>query len=181
MARVPLVAPEGAPPELQAVFAEVARKRGGVGNLFRAMAHSPEATRCVGAVGEFVRFDSVLPARLREIVTLAVASRWGCAYERNAHLPQVARLGVDEASIAALAEGRSAPGLSPLEATAVEYGLALTRDGRADAALVERLRAELGDQGLVELTVLVGYYSMLAVFLNGLEVDVEAQHPQPPR
>jgi 4-carboxymuconolactone decarboxylase len=68
----------------------------------------------------------------------------------------------------------------PLTAAAVRYAHALTRDGRADAALADELRAGLGEQGLVELTGLVGYYSMLALILNGLEVDLDAEPAIPP-
>jgi 4-carboxymuconolactone decarboxylase len=179
MARVTLVAPEAATPEQQAAFAEVARQRGSVGNLFRAMAHSPEATRRLGALGAFLRFEAALPPLLREAVILAVAGRWGCAYEQHQHVSIATELGLDEATVAALAEGRTGD-LPPLEAIAVRYAVALSRDGRADAATAERLRAALGERGLVELTVLVGYYSMLALFLNGLEVEVEVDPPSPP-
>jgi len=175
MARVRLVAPEEATEEQRAAFAAVAQQRGAVYNLFRAMAHSPAAARHVGAVGAFLRFDCALPPRLREAAILAVAGRWGCAYERHYHEPAAAREGLSAATIAALVDGRiDAADLSPLEAAAVQYALALSRDSRADAALAERLRAELGEGGLVELTVLAGYYSLLAMFLNGLEVDVDA-------
>ena len=173
-ARVPLVAPDTAPPAVRAAYAEVARKRGGVGYLWQAMAHSPELMRRVGAVGEYLRYDSVLPDRLRELVTLAVAGRWACAYERAQHQPLAERAGIDAATRAAVLAGQVADGLDPLEAAAVRYALALARDGTVDEALAAPLYAALGPQGLVELTVLVGYYSLLALFLNGLTVPVEA-------
>jgi 4-carboxymuconolactone decarboxylase len=180
MAHVRLVAPEAATPEQQAAFAEVARQRGAVPHLFQAMAHSPEAARRVGAVGAYLRFDATLPPRLREAVILAVAGRWDCAYERQHHQPLAARLGISSAAVAALDGGAVPPDLAPLETAAVEYALALTREGRADPARVEQLRASLGEPGLVELTVLVGYYTLLALFLNGLAVDLDVDPPLPP-
>lgn len=182
MARVPLVAPEAATAEQQAAFAQVGASRGGVGNLWRALAHSPEFMRRAGATGAYLRFESVLPAALRETVILAVAGRWDCAYEQAHHHPLAARHGLDAAAIAVLDAGRPPePGtVPPLAATAVRYAQALTRDGRADAALANELRAGLGEQGLVELTGLVAYYSMLALILNGLEVDLDADPPLPP-
>ncbi len=182
MAHVPLVAPEAATPAQQAAFAEVGTSRGGVGNLWRALAHSPELMRRVGGAGAYLRFESPLPADLREAVVLAVAGRWKCAYEQAHHHPLAARHGVGPAAIAALDAGQPPPSgsLPPLTAAAVAYAQALTRDGRADAALVAELRAGLGDQGLVELTGLVGYYSMLALILNGLAVDLDADPPLPP-
>jgi 4-carboxymuconolactone decarboxylase len=182
MAHVSLVAPEAATAEQQAAFAEVGASRGGVGNLWRALAHGPELMRRVGATGAYLRFESVLPATLRETVILAVAGRWDCAYEQAHHHPLAVRHGLDGTAIAALDAGRlPEPGtVPPLTAAAVAYAQALTRDGRADPALARELRAGLGEQGLVELTGLVAYYSMLALILNGLEVDLDADPPLPP-
>jgi 4-carboxymuconolactone decarboxylase len=184
MARVRLVGLEGATGEQQAAFAEVGAQRGGVANLFRALGHSPEATRRIGAVGAFLRFDADLSARLREVVTLAVAGRWGCAYEELHHRPLAVRLGLDPATIDALLTGappdERLAALEPLEVSAVRYALALAHSGQAPSALADELRAGLGERGLVELTALVGYYSRLALILNGLEVDLDAQPPLPP-
>jgi 4-carboxymuconolactone decarboxylase len=179
MARVPLVAPETATAEQQAAFAEVARQRRAVPRLFQAMAHSPEATRHVGVLGAYVRFDTVLPPLLRETVILAVAGRWDCPYERLHHQPPAVRLGLSAAALAALDAGTVPTELPPLEQAAVAYAQALTRDGQADAAVVDRLRVALGERGLVELTVLVGYYTLLALFLNGLAVDLDAEPNDP--
>jgi 4-carboxymuconolactone decarboxylase len=182
MARVPLIAPETATPEQQAAFAEVGASRGGVGNLWRALAHSPALMQRIGATGAYLRFESVLPAAVRETVILAVAGRWDCAYEQAHHHPLAARHGLDAAASAALDAGQPPPpgSVPPLTAAAIRYAHALTRDGRADGALADELRAGLGDQGLVELTGLVAYYSMLALILNGLAVDLDAEPAIPP-
>lgn len=179
MARVPLVAPEAGSPDQQAAFAEVARQRRAVPRLFQAMAHSPAATRHVGALGAYLRFDTVLTPLLREVVTLAIAGRWDCPYERLHHQPPATRLGLSPAALAALDAGAVPAELPPLEQAAVAYAQALTRDGQADDTTVEQLRAALGERGLVELTVLVGYYTLLALFLNGLNVDLDAEPNDP--
>lgn len=178
MARVRLVAPEAATAEQQAAFAEVAASRGRVPNLFRALAHSPEAARRIGAVGAYLRFESPLPARLREAVVLAVAGAWRCAYEASIHRALAVQEGVAPAVADALLAGAATEetltALGPSEAAAVRYALALTRQGQVPAALADAARAVLGERGLVELTALVGYYTMLALILNGLEVDLDA-------
>jgi 4-carboxymuconolactone decarboxylase len=175
MARVGLVAPEAGSPEQQAAFAAVARHWGRVSNVFRAMGHSPAVMEPVSATGGALRNQSSLALPLREAVILAVAGRWACAYEQHVHVPQAGRAGLSEAAIAALGAGQVPSDLPALDAAAVRYALALSRDGRADDALVAPLREALGEQGLVELTILVGWYSLLAMFLNGMQVDVDAR------
>ena len=173
MARVSLIAPETATPEQQAAFEVVASHWGRAGNAFRAMGHSPALMQPVSATGGFLRAHSVLPLRLGEAVILAVAGRWACADEQAVHVGQAQRAGLSEAAVAALGAGQVPPELPPVEAAAVRYALALSRDGAADDALVAELRDALGEQGLVELTILVGWYSLLAMFLNGLAVDID--------
>ncbi len=172
MARVRLVQEDEASAEQRATFAEVVGSRGKLGNLFRAMANSPELARRVAAVGAYLRYESCLPDRVREAVILAVAGRWDCAYERSEHEHIAAGLGLSAEALDALARGETPGGLSEQEEAAVRYAQALARDGRADERLLEPIRSALGDAGVVELHLLAGYYSMLALFLNGLEVPV---------
>ena len=172
MARVRLVQEDEATVEQRETYAAVVGTRGKLGNLFRAMANSPELARRVAAVGAFLRYESCLPDRVREAVILAVAGRWDCAYERAEHGRIAAELGLPPDALDALARGTATEGLSQQEEAAVRYAQALAHDGRADEGLLEPIRSALGEAGLVELHVLVGYYSMLALFLNGLEVPV---------
>ncbi len=175
MARVTLLAPDAATPEQQAAYADVTRHWGRAGNAFRAMGHCPELMRHVSAAGGTLRADSVLSRALREAVILAIAGRWGCAYIRAVHVSQAREQGLSDATIEALGAGELSGDLPPLDAAAVRYALALSRDGRADDALVDPIRAAAGERGLVELTLLTGWYSLLAMFLNGLEVEQDAR------
>lgn len=170
MTRVRLVSPEDASPEQRGAFAHLAVTRGTVGNLWRAMAHSPELTRRLSEVGNYLRFESSLPNRLREAVILALSGRWQCAYERSVHEPIAQSLGLSPAATAALVQGGEPDELTALEAAAVRYARVLAKDGHAPASLLGPLR-EFGETGLVEIHALVGYYSLLALFLNGLEVE----------
>jgi 4-carboxymuconolactone decarboxylase len=179
MARVALVEPDSASDEQRAAFEVVAAQRGRIGSLWRAMAHSPEAMRRVGQVGAFLRYDSHLPDRLREAVILAISGRWQCVYERGAHEPIAARLGLSEQALLALRGGEVPDELSELEAAAVRYAQALAREGRASGELLAAVQAAGGDQLVVELHLLAGYYTLLALFLNGLEVEPEAPERLP--
>jgi 4-carboxymuconolactone decarboxylase len=173
MARVTLVAPEQASAEQQAAFTVVAAQRGRVGNLFRAMVHSPELAGRVGQVGAYLRYDASLPDRLRESVILAVSRHWHAEYERQQHEVIARGFGLSDAAMADLRAGQVPTDVSPLEGAAVRYAQALLRDGQGTADLLQPLVGELGERGLVELHILVGYYSMIGLFLNGLQVDLE--------
>ncbi len=53
-----------------------------------------------------------------------------------------------------------------------DYARLLLRDGSVPAALHARVTARFGVQGVVELTALVGYYSMVAMTLNAHDVPL---------
>lgn len=172
MARVPLV-PDDASPEVGAVYREIARSRGRVLNVFRALAHAPEGLRRLAAVGEYVRFQAGLPSRLRELVTLATASGNRCQYEWTQHVPLAQAAGVSEAEMDALQKGRLPDGLNPLERAAVRYAQELARDRRVADETFAALRAHSDPRQITELTLVVAHYTALGLALNAFDVDLE--------
>ena len=59
--------------------------RGGVRGPFGPLLRSPELADRVQKLGEYLRFDSSLPARLNEMAILINARFWESKYEWNAH------------------------------------------------------------------------------------------------
>ena len=84
--RMPLVEREDVPIDARPAYEHVAQSRGGrMANVFKALANSSGALEKVAAVGEFVRFQSTLEPRLRELVILTVAHKTRCVYEWTHH------------------------------------------------------------------------------------------------
>lgn len=181
MARLPLV-PDEASPEVAAAYAEIARRRGRVLNVFRVLGHAPEGLRRLAAVGEYARFLSSLPDRLRELVTLATAQANRCQYEWAQHVPLAQAAGLTPEEITALAAGSVPRSLGPAERAAVAYARQLVRRRRVSDATFRRLTAHFEARAITDLTLLVAYYTALGLALNALEVDLEpGQTPLLPR
>jgi len=172
MARLPLV-PDHASPEVDAVYAEIARSRGRVLNVFRALGHAPEGLRRVAAVGEYVRFHSRLPTRVRELVTLATAGANRCQYEWTQHVPLARTAGVTVAEMDALQDRRVPEGLAGPERAAVSYALELGRERRVSEATFAALHAHFDARQITDLTLVVAHYTALGLALNALEVELE--------
>jgi 4-carboxymuconolactone decarboxylase len=172
MARLPLV-PDDASPEVRAVFAEIARSRGRVLNVFRPLAHAPEGLRRLAALGEHVRFGSQLPARLRELVTLATASANRCQYEWTQHVPLARTAGVTEAEVGALRDRQVPEGLVGPERGAVSYALELVRDRRVSEGTFLALHPHFDARQITEMTLLVAYYTALGLALDAFDVELE--------
>jgi hypothetical protein len=56
---------------------------------------------------------------------------------------------------------------------ALRFSRIVANNGKADDALIEEIRAALGDRGLVDLTVMVGYYQLVGTFCTTLNVPIE--------
>ncbi|MFJ9628439.1 carboxymuconolactone decarboxylase family protein [Streptomyces sp. NPDC091280] len=142
-------------------------------NAFRMLSHAPELTGPAIDLGMAV-LGSSLPARLREVVVIAVAARTDCAYGVVQHRPIALRAGVTADQLDALVELRAEEAeFDPVESAA----LAATEELLARRTLTDgtlgSLRKHLTDRQVVEVITTVGYYTMLAGLLNGLGVDID--------
>ncbi|HWX47875.1 MAG TPA: hypothetical protein VNZ61_07470 [Roseomonas sp.] len=171
MSRLPPIDREALSPAQSEVYNRIATgARGGVRGPFLALLHSPALAARVEQLGVYVRFQCAVPERLRELAILTVASHWRCDYEWYAHAPLAERLGLPEAALVRLGQGQE-PGFEDVTETLVrDYCATLLREGRVPDALYRRVREALGQQGIVDLTGLIGYYTLLALTLNGHEV-----------
>ena len=167
--------------EQRAAAAEMAAgRRGGVVGPFVAALRSPECMRRLQHLGAYLRYDSAIEPRLREVVILLTARRWQQDFEWCTHEPLARAAGVASATIEAIAAGRVPPTLDPGEALVFELCEALFADARVDDALYERAVTALGEQGFIDVVTAVGYYSTLAMIMNAARTALPegAQGPQ---
>ena len=112
--------------------------------------------------------------------TVAGFPHWEAAFEWYVHAPIAAREGVPEAAIRAIGLGQEEPGLDAGPDRAVHaFVHELLRTGQVSDAVYAPVQALLGDKGTVELTGLVGYYSLLAMQLNVFQVEPPDTVPIP--
>jgi 4-carboxymuconolactone decarboxylase len=172
MSRLPKLERDRLDPAQQAVYDRIASgARGGVGGPFTALLTSPELCSRVEQLGVFIRYECGVPMRLRELSILVVGAHWKAAYEWYAHAPIAAKQGVPEAVIQAIGLGRDDPPFDA-EPDRVTHAFVreLLRTGQVSDAAYVPVQRMLGDKGTVELTGLVGYYSLLALQLNTFQV-----------
>lgn len=149
-----------------AAQALIAGPRKGVYGPFLPLLRSPLLLDRVGRVGEYLRFESVLDARVRELVTCAAARHVGNQFEWVMHAPLAVKAGVAEAAIEALRVGARPRALAADEETALDFARELMQThGCSDPTYQAALQA-FGEQGIVELTTLVGYFVMVSWLMN---------------
>lgn len=144
--------------------------RGGVPYPFLAMLDAPHFARAIQGVGEAIRFHGVLEPRLREIAICGAAAAWGSGYEWNYHDAIAISLGMSAAERQSMLDGSGAA-LSEVERLCLHYIFIAIRERRADAELLTQIAEAIGREAATELTVIAGYYPLLAVFLSAGQLD----------
>jgi 4-carboxymuconolactone decarboxylase len=143
-----------------------AGRRGAVYGPFVPALRSPELTRRLQALGEYLRYDSSLPARLREFVILLVAREWTQDFEWDVHAPAALEAGVTGSTVAAIAEGRRPEAMPDDEAVLWEFVLEVQRTHGVSDRTYSRGVAAFGEQGVIDLLGTLGYYTTLAMIMN---------------
>jgi 4-carboxymuconolactone decarboxylase len=144
----------------------IAGPRRGVKGPFIPLLRSPELMARLQKVGEYLRLQSALSARINEFVTLIVAREWTQEFEWFVHLPLAQKAGVAPETLAALADGCRPATMAADEATAHDFTLELLRrHGVSDATYTAALAA-FGEQGVIDLTALIGYFAAISMVLN---------------
>ena len=154
----------------------IVQSRGPLQGPFTMFLHCPELAGRLAHLGAFVRFEGSLDMRLRVLAAMTVARELDAVYVWGAQTGGARRLGVPETTITAIRE-KHARGIPPEDAQIVEFTRELIRKHRVDGATFKALRTRLGDDGLIQLTGTIGYYSMLSMTVNacGLEAGKSAE------
>lgn len=136
------------------------------GGPFVPLLRSPEMLSRARNVGDYVRFNSVLPPRLSEFVILMTARHWTQNYEWAAHAPIAEREGLDPEVIAAIADGRRPAALADDEAVLYDFCTELLRTRGVSDPTYARMVAAFDEIGVIDTIGIVGYYSLLAMVMN---------------
>jgi 4-carboxymuconolactone decarboxylase len=171
MARLPLITSKDQVAEKdRAIVDSIVASRGALQGPFTMFLHSPELAGRLAHLGAFVRFEGSLDMRVRVLAAMTVAREFEAVYVWGAQTGGARRLGVPEATITAIRENHSR-GIPREDAQIVEATRQLLRRHRIDDAAASALRARFGDDGFIQLTGAIGYYSMLSMTVNACELE----------
>ncbi|MGY3606103.1 carboxymuconolactone decarboxylase family protein [Bradyrhizobium sp. Leo121] len=140
--------------------------RKGMSGPFNAWLRSPELADRLQKVGEYLRFNTSLDKRVNEMAIIMTAQYWGSQYEWYAHAPLALKAGLDPKIVAALGAGRKPENMKEDEAIVWEFTTQLRRDHGVDDAIYQKAVAKFGEQGVMDLVAVNGYYDVVSMTLN---------------
>ena len=184
MPRISLPPPETMTTEQREVYDKiVSGPRGQIQGPLRAILHNPELADRWQALGALLRYNTSLPPRQSELAILITGRACQSPFEWYAHRKEAEKIGIEAAIIDSLLAQATPEGLSDDELAVVRFAQELNRLKSVTDATYANALARLGERTVMELTALVGYYTMVAMTLNAHEIPlpegVQAAFPLP--
>src|SRR3954466_11241193 len=181
--RIPPLPPDRWDGEVKRILEAVpggVSNRLGDNNIFPTFAQHPDLFRAWLRLGGYLLTAGKLPGRDRELLILRTAVRCGSSYEWGQHVRISLEGGIEREEIDRVLEGPDADGWSPHEAALLRAADELHDDSRISDGTWEALAETYDTEQLIEATMVVGHYHMVAFALNsfGVELD-EGLEPLP--
>jgi 4-carboxymuconolactone decarboxylase len=155
----------------------IAGKRGRFGGPFQILIRSPETCRHLSRLGEYLRWGSSLPPALSELAICLTARHIRANYEWHAHAPLAVQAGVPADAIEAIRTGATPNFTAKDQALVYRVVIELINTKRlSDPSFAETIAA-FGEQGVVELGTIIGYYTAIGNALNVFQVGLPAGSP----
>jgi 4-carboxymuconolactone decarboxylase len=165
--RLPTISPDNYSEEQRSAAAEFeAARKGPVFGPFEPLMHSPKLMSQARALGDYLRFQSAIGNTLSELAILITARAWGQDYEWSYHKPIAIKVGIKPEIIEAIADGRMPAGMSEDEDAVYQFSTELHHNKRVSDATFARVEKRWGKKGVVDLTGINAYYTLLAMQLN---------------
>lgn len=173
MPRIPLPEPGSLTPEQQAVHDKVVSgPRGQLRGPLRAALYNPDLAERWSALGELLRYRTELSPRHSELAILVTAVACRSPFEWHAHKPEAEKAALPAATIDAILAGQQPADMPEDDAIVWRFARELNAyksvSDDSYAAAVDRF----GPKAVVELTALVGYYTLVAMTLNTHEIPL---------
>src|SRR5262245_19035754 len=167
MPRIPLFPTDTMTPEQKRVHdAVVAGPRGELLGPLRAALHRPELADKMQQLGELLRYRTSLPPHLKELAILVTGRSCHAQLEWYIHAQMALKAGLPQAVIDDVLAGRRPAALDADGLAVLDYAEELNRRRTVSDETYRRVLERWEAVGVVELTALIGYYTMVAMTLN---------------
>ncbi|HXH95968.1 MAG TPA: hypothetical protein VNH40_02050 [Gaiellaceae bacterium] len=150
----------------------IAGRRGRLGAPFRVWLRSPGLCDRVEALGAYVRFETALPPKYRELGLCLAARAFDAPYPWNAHARKTVEEGIPQAAMDAIAERREPEFDDPDDALFYRFCTELLSTRHVSDETFAEALVRFGEPALVDAIGVLGNATMLSMCLNAFDVDL---------
>ena len=130
------------------------------------------------ALNQYLRFQSGISPRIREIAILTTAREMDSQFEWAAHEPEALNVGVPVNVVDVIKHHRATAGLDDADAAVIELGRQIWRSHKVTSELFATAKSLFGPNMLIDLVLLMGNYASTAALLA--TVDMQLHKGQEP-
>jgi 4-carboxymuconolactone decarboxylase len=153
--------------------------RGALYGPFVPLLRSPELMGHAQRMGEYLRYRSAIGMRLSELAILVTARAWNQQVEWAIHAPIAQQAGIAADVIDSIAHRRRPKEMPADEEAVYDFCTELHREKRVSDPVYENALARFGEQGVVDLMGVNGYYTFLAMIMNAARTAAPASSEAP--
>src|SRR5262245_24582795 len=136
--------------------------------------YATRAAEHLQPLNRYLRFQSGISPRIREIAILITAREMDSQFEWVAHEPEALKEGVPADVIEVIKHRRSTEGLDAADAVVIALGRQIWRDHKVKPETFAKLKATFGPNKLIELVMLMGNYASTAALLTAVDMQLHA-------
>ena len=178
--RMPPIPPEKLTDVQKKAMEEViAGPRGSFVGPFVPLLRSPDLMSRLQKVGEYLRYNTKLGPNISEFTILIAARQWTQQFEWDTHDKLALKAGVKPEILAAVAEGRRPAGMTDDEEMTYDFCMELHHNRCVSDASYGRVAKRFGEQGVIDMIGLCGYYTLLGMVMNVARTPLPAGKSAP--
>ena len=180
MGRIPAASRETVPSDQTTEFDQLLAGAGSVPQVGPGsiLWHVPKAQQLATALNQYLRNDSSLSDKILELAMLVTARENDCMYVWNAHAASARAAGVPDAVVDALRDRTELPAMDPDVEAVIKYGREFYRTHRVSRGAYQNAFEQFGKQGLIELTLTMGNYALIAFVVNSFDSELPASRTE---
>ena len=181
MARISAATRETVPQNQVDEFDQLVEDLGGVPPFGpgSVMIHVPKAHQLATALNNYLRRESSLPDKALELAMLLAARENDCQHIWNAHAASARAAGVSDGVVDALRDRQELPEMDDVERAVINYAREFFEHRKVGRGAFQDAMEQFGKQGLIELTLVIGNYSLLAFIINAFDPDLPPNRTEP--
>jgi 4-carboxymuconolactone decarboxylase len=151
----------------------------GLAGPYAMLLRSPDLLERYLGMTDYLRFNTSLPLHLNEMAILMEARMWDAQYEWWAHYPIALKAGLRQSIADDIRDGRRPTGLAPDEEVVYDVVVELLRDRDLTDETFARAKAILGEQPLIDLVAVTGFYVMVSTVIHAGRIEIPNDDPPP--
>lgn len=135
--------------------------------------HSPRVAEHTQSINRYIRRESGIDPRLREIAVLITAREHDSQFEWCAHESEALKQGVSPEIIDIIKHRKPLDGLDDTDALVIQLGREVFGGPRVERETFARALSLFGERGLVDFVTLMGNYAATAALLKTFDLQIK--------